>query len=79
MMIPVFVTKLFWDIKKESVDTERHSAFIIKRVLDYGNVDALIWLRKTYADNLIKKVVQNKRGLHHKTLTFWEKYYNLSA
>ncbi|MCK4527359.1 hypothetical protein KAW18_08300 [candidate division WOR-3 bacterium] len=74
-MIPEFVSKLFWDVKKESVDTQKHSLFIIRRVLDYGDAASLAWLRKTYSENLIKKVIQSKRGLQHKTLIFWEKYY----
>jgi len=74
-MIPEFVANLFWDVKKESVDIGKHSFFIIRRVLDYGNVASLAWLRKTYSEDLIKKVVQSKRGLQHKTLVFWEEYF----
>lgn len=75
--IPEFVTKLFWDVKRECVDIEKHPFFIIRRVLDYGDVKAITWLRKTYPDELIKKVVYNKRGLEHKTREFWNRYYNL--
>ena len=78
-MIPDSVSKLFWDVKKECVNVEKHSSFIIRRVLDYGDPTALAWLRKTYPDELIKKIVQNKRGLEHKTLVFWERYYNLHS
>jgi len=69
------VKNLFWDIKKESVDIQKHSLFIIKRVLDYGDISSLKWLRRTYSEDLIKQVVHRKRGLHPKTINFWEKYY----
>jgi len=74
-IIPESVTNLFWDVKKEGIDVKKHSLFIIRRVLDYGDVASLNWLRKTYPEDLIRKVVRNKRGLHRKTIIFWEKYY----
>ena len=74
-MLPDFITKLFWDVKKETIDITKHSSFIIRRILDYGDVRELNWLRKTYSDEIIKNVIRSKRGLHHKTLVFWETYY----
>jgi len=73
--IPGHVSQLFWDIKKESIDVKKHSAFIIKRILDYGDEKSLLWLRRTYKDALIKKVVKNKRGITEKTIEFWRAYY----
>ncbi len=69
--IPEYVKHLFWDVKKEDIDIKKHSLFIIKRVLDYG----IKWLLKTYPEDLIKKVIHKKRGLHPKTINFWEKHY----
>jgi len=77
--IPEYVKKLFWDVKKEDVDIEKHSTFIIKRVLDYGDVSSVKWLLKIYPDYLIKKVIHNKKGLHPKTINFWEKHYEKRA
>ncbi len=73
--IPEYVKHLFWDVKKEDIDIKKHSPFIIKRVLDYGNAASLKWLFKTYPEDLIKEVIYNKRGLHPKTINFWEKHY----
>lgn len=74
-IIPEYVRNLFWDVKKEDIDIKKHSSFIIKRVLDYGNAVSLKWLFKTYPEDLIKEVIHNKRGLHPKTINFWEKHY----
>jgi len=74
-MIPEYVLKLFWDAKKSSIDIEKHSSYIIKRVLDFGDVPAVNWLLKTYPQELIKKIVNKKRGLHPKTITFWERHF----
>ncbi|MCX7785982.1 MAG: hypothetical protein N2201_07185 [candidate division WOR-3 bacterium] len=73
--IPDYIYKLFWDFNKSDVDINRHANFIIRRVLDYGECKAINWLRQTYSDELIKNVINNKRGLLDKTLIFWRTYY----
>lgn len=75
--VPECVQTLFWDVKREEVDVQRHCEFIIRRVLDFGDVAALNWLRQTYADKTIKEVVNSGRGLAGKTLAFWSLYYSL--
>ena len=30
---------LFWDMDRERLDTERHSAYLIQRVLEYGTLN----------------------------------------
>ncbi len=75
--IPSYVQRLFWDVRKETVDPDRHSQFIIRRVLDFGDARALNWLRRTYSDTKLKNIVETKRGLAHKTVVFWTNYYNL--
>lgn len=34
--IAQFSKHLFWDVKREDIDMEKHSRYIIKRVLEYG-------------------------------------------
>lgn len=75
-IIPDYIQHLFWDVKKESVDINRHARFIIRRVLDYGDVRAINWLRKVYSDATIKEVVQIKKGLLRKTQLFWIEHYS---
>lgn len=75
--IPDYIQKLFWDVKKEDLEINRHADFIIRRVLDFGNVKALNWLRKTYPPFRIQEVIKKKRGLAPKTLTFWTEYFKI--
>lgn len=74
--IPNYIKQLFWDVKKDTVDIELHAQYIIRRVLDFGDVKAINWLRRVYSDTLIREVVQVKRGLVHKTIVFWTEHYN---
>lgn len=76
-VIPDYIQNLFWDVRKETVDVNRHSQFIIRRVLDFGDVAAINWLRRTYPDNLLKQVIKIGRGLARKTIVFWRNYFDL--
>ncbi|MEO0116758.1 MAG: hypothetical protein ABIK97_04340 [candidate division WOR-3 bacterium] len=76
--IPDYIQKLFWDVKRDKVEINRHASFIIRRVLDFGNVKALNWLRNTYPPSRIREVIQKKRGLAPKTLTFWTEYFKIN-
>jgi len=73
--IPKDIQHLFWDTKKDTVDIELHAQYIIRRILDFGDAKAINWLRRTYPDTLIRKVVQTKRGLADKTVVFWTEHY----
>jgi hypothetical protein len=75
--IPSYVRRLFWDVRKETVEIDRHAQFIIRRVLDYGDARSLNWLRRTYSDDELKEVVKTERGLAHKTVVFWKTYFGL--
>lgn len=79
MTIPPFVTSLFWDVRKGTVDLNRHSTFIILRVLNFGDVAALNWLRKTYHDDKLEQVVKAKKGLTPKTLAFWTTFFGIRS
>ena len=79
MTIPPFVTNLFWDVRKATVDLKRHSTFIILRVLNFGDVNAIDWLRKTYHDNKLEQVVKAKKGLTPKALAFWTIYFGIKS
>ena len=34
--INMFSAHLFWDVRREDLDLDKHSEYIIKRVLEYG-------------------------------------------
>jgi len=50
----IFSTNLFWDA--EDIDIEQHAAYIISRVLDYGNERDLKILREIYPDEKLIEV-----------------------
>ena len=75
--IPACVRRLFWDVRPETVEVTRHGKWLIKRILDWGDAESINWLRATYSEEEIKRVVIAKRGLARKTWVFWMTYFGL--
>lgn len=72
----LLVSNLFWDA--EEIDIDKHAAYIISRVLDYGNEKDLKILREIYPDEKLIEVIRKRRGIMPKTAIFWSVYFNIS-
>jgi hypothetical protein len=70
-LLPDFLRPYFWDVEFEKIELAKDSQFIVKRVLDRGNLHDIRWLIKTYGKNEIKKVVMGTRDLARPTGNFW--------
>jgi len=64
--------KYFWDVNPQEIDYEKNASFVIERILNFGDVKVIKWLRKKYSDDQILEVVQNSRNLNKKTHNFWQ-------
>jgi hypothetical protein len=78
-LIPDHVLKLFWDADKSGIDIEKHSRYIICRVLDFGDTPEVRWLFDTYGEEAIKQVVAASPALHPKSLNHWRKRFGLAT
>jgi len=68
---------LFWDTKFKDLDYKEHADFIIKRVLQYGDVKDYKIAKKKYGIKKIKKVAQNTSYSDKKSPNFWKIIFNL--
>lgn len=78
IQVPEFLRPYFWDVKFDDLEIEKHTFFIIKRVLDRGNLHDIRWLIKTYGKDAIKKVVLETRDLSRPTGNFWADMLNVN-
>lgn len=74
MTLPGFLRSLFWDINQD-IDTGQKWFFIIERVLEQGNIEAVGWVFSAYPQEKIKEVVKNSRALSFKTISCWREYF----
>lgn len=69
--LPESLRSYFWDIKFEELDIRSDAFFVIKRVLDRGNLSDIRWVVKTYGKEEIKKVILKTRDLSRPTGNLW--------
>ena len=72
--IPPRFAGLFWDLKSESLDLDRHRPQVIQRVLQRGDWEAIQWLRSQVGDDGLREwfVRTGGRGLDPRRLRFWQ-------
>lgn len=63
--------KYFWDIDMDSLDTERHKKYILERLLEMGDEQAVKWMKEVYPNADILKVLKQSRNISKKSLNFW--------
>lgn len=62
---------LFWDVDPLSLDPEKHSKYIIERILRFGLPEDVLAMQKHYSDAAIRTVVIHSRHIDRKTASFW--------
>lgn len=72
--LPDNIRGLFWDCDPATVSLTKHRSFVIGRILDHGDWNAVSWLRKEIGDEAIRDWLEQKQGgqLGPRKLRFWE-------
>lgn len=65
----LFNPTLFWDA--EEIDPDKHAAYVICRILDFGDFKDIDTLKKMYSNKDIERVVRNRRNLSPRTGKYW--------
>lgn len=69
-IIQQFSGYLFWDVDQSSIDLEEHAAYIVKRVLERGQLNDWKLLRSYYGLTRIAEISMKLRDLDPKALSF---------
>jgi hypothetical protein len=77
-LIPERVQRLFWDTDKKRVDLRSHHAYVIRRIMDYGDLEDVRWMLATYSAEKIIEVLKMSRGLTRKSGYFWGNHFAVS-
>ena len=70
------IKSLFWDTDLNNIDIEKHKEYIIKRILEYGDIGSVKWMFKNYSKDLIKDVLNSSRGISKKSSFYWKLVLN---
>lgn len=77
MKIPKSLHRFFWDVDVKKLDPRNKPYFVINRLLDKGNVEAVKWVRENYTNNQIKKTFMCFRDFSPKVATFWSLFLKI--
>lgn len=78
-MIPSNVQTLFWDMNLDTFTPEAYPDYTIFRVLELGDQAAVNWMRQTFSEEEIRRVLKSERRLSEKSATFWALVYGVSS
>ena len=76
--IPQFLKKYFWDTDFSKLDKNFHSQFIIGRILEYGDKNAVEWLFKYFKKSEFKEALEKKRNISPLSANYWSLILNIS-
>ena len=57
-----FRQSLFWDTNPDNIDIKKNARYVIERILDFGQLDEVGWLFKTYPKEEIRQVMDLPRS-----------------
>lgn len=70
---------LFWDVNQDELNPDKHGIFIVKRILEKGNLDDIGWAMKLYGREFVADVFQKNIGkFDSRSGNFWRLYFNLN-
>jgi len=61
---------LFWDVDREKLSSDKDCFFIIERILEFGDIDDLFWMKQTFPQDKIEDTVRKSRILSKRTLSY---------
>lgn len=75
--LPVSFKKYFWDVDFKKIALGKRKEYILKRILEYGDEEAIAWMRSNFKKSEIKNTLCNFRGYSLKTANFWAFMLNI--
>lgn len=69
--LPRRLHQFFWEVNPRQIDLRQHAEYVIARLLEHGDLEAIRWLLANYTEPEIASVVKQSRQLSRKTANFW--------
>lgn len=73
------LSSFFWDVDINNFNPQSHPHYTIARLLEYGDLEAISWLKEQFSEDAIKDVIRTERNLSPRAATFWALVYHIPA
>lgn len=77
--LPVKFYHLFWDVNPLKVDLKKNKRYVIERVLELGDLNALQWVQNIYPAKLIIETCETSRKISQRSKNLWRLWFGLEA
>ncbi len=74
---PKFLKKYFWDIDFDKLDVETHPQYVLGRILEYGDEQAIRWMMKRFDKDEVADILFHYRTLSPKSANFWAWFFKI--
>jgi len=76
-MLPPYLRALFWDVNAKTFSPLEFPQYAIARVLEYGDREAIAWMKESFYESEIVNVLRTERRLTPKSANFWALIYHI--
>ncbi len=77
-MIPHYLHHLFWDVNLDDFNPTAYPEYTIFRVLELGDEKAVAWMKQTFPEDAIKRIISTEARLSRKSANFWALAYGIA-
>ncbi len=75
--LPRSLHRYFWDIDVRKLNPQSRPQYVIQRLLEIGDDEAVRWVRKNYSEEQIRETIRERRGFSPKTAQFWASFLKI--
>ncbi|MGE3579083.1 MAG: hypothetical protein AB7I25_11555 [Vicinamibacterales bacterium] len=68
---------LFWDLDTRDFDPRAYPQYVIERVLEFGDRQAVTWMKDLFADSQVVQVLRSSRRLSRRSANYWALVYGV--
>ena len=75
--LPKSLKKYFWDVDTSKISIYRHPYFIVQRLLDKGDNNAVRWVNNHFTNKQIEDTLTKLRDFNPRVANFWALFLNI--
>jgi hypothetical protein len=76
--VPSRFSTLFWDTDTSNIHLRKNARYVIERVLEMGDLDAVNWLQRVYTVQKIIEVLSTSRAISRRSRLFWKLWFGVN-
>lgn len=69
--LPEFLRPWFWDVEFHDIRLPERKTYVLERLLELGDDQAIRWVKASFVSQDIADVVRRSRRISPKTARFW--------